>query len=272
MPDEQERDEEDTTFELSNMDIDTVGLVGAAANGRSYLLFKNEQGEGHMGDQDNATPLEDVAAELDQAEDVTALKSAFQRGFEALVGLFQSSTEPEADVEKGDPDPAPDPEPDPIIEKFEKMLEDQNARLEKAQARAEEAEQIAKEERDRRIQAEYVAKAESLALPGEVKDLAKLLKAADEMDEDVGELLQGVLKSASEAVVQSGVFAERGDTRVEKSDEPFLVEVQKRADALRENDPELTEEIAFAKAYKALGKEKPDLARAYTERQREVRR
>lgn len=81
----------------------------------------------------------------------------------------------------------------------------------KAQARADEAERIAKEERDYRLEQEYISKAANLALPVSPQELGPVLKRMDDlMDHKDAEIITKALLAGSEAI--QTVFEEAGTT------------------------------------------------------------
>jgi hypothetical protein len=255
----------DEVFELSDLEIETVGLVGKAANRRKYLLFKRDKTEENMPEETTETPIvniDGVVEQLQGAEDVGGLKKAF----DAFLGLFRGTIE-KADPPVVEPDPEPEPAPastpDPAIVELQSVTKALQGELEKAQSRAEEAGRIAEEERDRRVVQEYVVKAEGLAVPGKPEELASLLKWADEQDADKGKAILDALTAASEAIVQSGIFVEKGTTRIDERTDPFLTAVEKKQAELRTADPTLSREAAFAKAYTVVGNEQPELARRH---------
>lgn len=258
--------------ELEELEIDTVGLVGKAANRRKFLLFKSDQEEPMSEETPN---IEQIEESVGTVEDVKGLAKVFAD----FVNLFKAQQEAEIEVEEPteDDDPPEDEvieetetvveseivKADPRIDEFEKAQKAMQEKLEKAQERIEAAEAIAKEERDLRLTAEWIEKADALAIPGEVSELAALLKWADEADSDKGEQLMTMLNAASEAVMASGVFVEKGTTQGTESDSPFLEQVEARVTVIRTADPTLSQEVAYAKAYNELGREQPDLARQH---------
>lgn len=81
----------------------------------------------------------------------------------------------------------------------------------KAQARADEAERIAKEERDYRLEQEYISKAANLALPVSPQELGPVLKRMDDlMAPKDAEIITKALLAGSEAI--QSVFEEAGTT------------------------------------------------------------
>lgn len=118
-----------------------------------------------------------------------------------------------------------------------------------AEARAEAAEQIAKAERDFRMEREFVAKAaelDNLAIDPEA--FGRVLKAAaDVLDEDVFDAISAVLEGANELVNQGGLFEEVGKSSAFDNEGP-MGQIEKAAARLIESDPEMTKAQAIAKA------------------------
>jgi len=256
---------------LSDLDIESVGLVGKAANNRKYLLFKSEQGGNETMTKEltktDAAPVipevpvvpavetPDLGPTVEQlTEDISGLKAFMDR----FTGLFKSKDEPE-------PEPVA-----PVVDTsaLEKAIEDQKAELAKALEIAAEATMIAKQERDLRIQAEYVTKAEGLAVPGKPADLASLLKRADETDPEFGKALFEAFEAASAAIVQSGMYVEKGGTAPAEDLSDFDAAQKKKADELVAADPTLSKDEALGKAYKLVGDEQPELAKQHVEDRR----
>lgn len=263
-----------TVFDLSDLDIETVGLVGRPANKREILLFKSagqtaQEGGNTMPEDINkeapvveaetsvvpAVETPDLGPTVEQlTEDISGLKAFMDR----FTGLFKSKDEPVIESVA------------PVVDTsaLEKAIEDQKAELAKALEIAAEATLIAKQERDLRIQAEYVTKAEGLAVPGKPADLASLLKKADETDPEFGKALFEAFEAASAAIVQSGMYVEKGATAPAEDLSDFDAAQKKKADELVAADPTLSRGEALGKAYKMVGDEQPDLARQHVEDRR----
>lgn len=122
------------------------------------------------------------------------------------------------------------------------------ALIEKQQADLKEATEIAKAERDARLNREFISKAEALpALAVDPSDFGQVLRRmAEALDPQDVEKIDTVLKSANEAIRAGAVFSVSGragaDTTVSAS-------VLARAEEIRKADPTLTPEQAQAKAY-----------------------
>jgi hypothetical protein len=268
-----ENSEDQVRHELTNIEVDTVGLVDKAANKRRFLLWKSaEQGGNDM-------PEEIKVESLDQAEEVMAKAETFEEAKGAFSGIVQffkglvPATEPE--------DPTPDPEPkeepvakteDPRIEELIKAREEDKAELAKALERIEQAEATVQEERAKREQAEFVAKASELALPIDVQKTAELMQYVSKADPEQAAVLEDVLKSASEAMMNSGIYVEKGTTRAPQTASPFEEAVDVKKQELMSADPKMSENDAYVEAQRTIRKESPELARQYlAKRQRETK-
>lgn len=126
--------------------------------------------------------------------------------------------------------------------------------IEKQQAQVAQAQEIAKAERDARLEREFLAKAETMPMIAEDKAaLGGLLRRISEaLSAEDSAAVEKVLKSANEAISKSNIFKEfgtgGGETTISKS-------VEAKAEEIRKADPSLTFEQAVAKAYD----ENPDL-------------
>lgn len=122
------------------------------------------------------------------------------------------------------------------------------ALIEKQSAEIAKANEIAKAEREQRLEREFVAKAETLPMLAEDRvALAGLLRRISDAvaPEDVASL-EKVLKAANTAIAQSGLFSEvgtfGGQTTVSKSVESAAAEIKKA-------HPDWTDEQCQAEAY-----------------------
>lgn len=120
--------------------------------------------------------------------------------------------------------------------------------IEKQQAAVKEAQEVAKAERDARLDREFLAKAETLPMIAEDKTaLGGLLRRISEaLSAEDAAAVEKTLKAANEAISKSNLFAEfgsgGGETTISKS-------VEAKAEEIRKADPSLTREQAIAKAY-----------------------
>ena len=231
--------------QLEELDIKSVGLVGKAANKWKFALFKSRDEEKEMPEDVKKEDQEEAVVAEEAAEPVE--KVSFRDQFAAAMRDF---------FNKGEPTPEPEPEVAPEIEA---VLKAQAEQLEQAQADlAEMKEAFAKSEAQRK-EAEYLTKAESLAIPGEVKDLADLMKQADAAG--FGDALTAVLDASSAAIVQSGIFVEKG-TQADEDASDYMGQINKRAAELQAENAKLTKDEAVAAAIKE-GRIDPDLARGH---------
>ncbi len=126
--------------------------------------------------------------------------------------------------------------------------------MKRQQEQLDEAERVAKAERDARLTAQYVSKAEALPMISEDKaGLATLLRTmADKLTPEEVEKVETILKAANEQIAKGDLFSEFGkggaETTIAKS-------VEAQAAELRKNNPKLTKEQAIAQVYE----DNPDL-------------
>lgn len=130
-----------------------------------------------------------------------------------------------------------------------------------AEERAVVAETIAKGERERREDAEFLAKAEELTfVPGETNDIADILKAAtNHLDGETLASFMDLLGKVNSMIEAGSVLDEIGKTTSTPATDSYT-EITKRAEALRAEDPTLTEEAAITKVVS----DNPDLYTAHT--------
>ena len=115
--------------------------------------------------------------------------------------------------------------------------------------RAAVAEEIAKAERENRLQREFIEKAATYdSLPVETATFGIVLKdAAESMDADTYDALTTVLSAANEAIAQGGLMSEIGITKSFDA-ESGMGRIEQVASVLRSENPDLSREAAIAKA------------------------
>ena len=118
-----------------------------------------------------------------------------------------------------------------------------------AEERAAVAEEIAKAERENRLQREFIEKAATYdSLPVETATFGSVLKDASEnMDADTYDALTTVLAAANEAISQGGLMNEIGVSGTFDA-ESGMGRIEQVASVLRSENPDLTREAAIAKA------------------------
>lgn len=132
---------------------------------------------------------------------------------------------------------------DPAVRR---LIEAQNARLV-------EAENIAKAEKDARLEREFIAKAETLPNVGEDRsEFGGLLRRISEsISKEDAEALDKVLTAANVAIEKSALFGEKGRA----GEHTISASAQAAAEDIRKADPTLTIEQAQARAFE----QNPDL-------------
>ena len=118
-----------------------------------------------------------------------------------------------------------------------------------AEERAAVAEEIAKAERENRLQREFIEKAATYdSLPVETATFGIVLKDASEsMDADTYDALTTVLAAANEAISQGGLMSEIGVTKSFDAGSG-MGRIEQVASVLQSENTDLTREAAIAKA------------------------
>lgn len=207
------------------MKIDEISSVDTPANGKEFLIIKNVE-ESDKGGEDNMDELT-LEKALEMVEDENAkelLKNAISKN---------ENTDPE-DVKKEEGDNIEKNElPEAIQKKLEKMESELNATKE-----------IAKKEREKRLDIEFKKKAETYDQVAETDKIATVLRKAH--DADFGDELEEVLKSANSRLEEGDFTKEIGDGGEDITDASN--ELEKRVKEIQEKNPELSNEQAMTKA------------------------
>lgn len=207
------------------MKIDEISSVDTPANGKEFLIIKNVE-ESDKGGEDNMDELT-LEKALEMVEDENAkelLKNAISKN---------ENTDPE-DVQKEEGDNIEKNElPEAIQKKLEKMESELNATKE-----------IAKKEREKRLDIEFKKKAETYDQVAETDKIATVLRKAH--DADFGDELEEVLKSANSRLEEGDFTKEIGDGGEDITDASN--ELEKRVKEIQEKNPELSNEQAMTKA------------------------
>ncbi len=207
------------------MKIDEISSVDTPANGKEFLIIKNVE-ESDKGGEENMDELT-LEKALEMVEDENAkelLKDAISKN---------ENTDPE-DVKKEEGDNIEKNElPEAIQKKLEKMESELNATKE-----------IAKKEREKRLDIEFKKKAETYDQVAETDKIATVLRKAH--DADFGDELEEVLKSANSRLEEGDFTKEIGDGGEDITDASN--ELEKRVKEIQEENPELSNEQAMTKA------------------------
>jgi len=203
-------------------------------------------------------PSDDLKAQLETSEQekaeltekVQSLEAALAKASEEASEARKRSSTSDTD-EGGDDDSAEarkgeidkshlTPEVRALVEKAEKDATE-------ATAKAAAAEALAKEERDRRLDREYLAKAESFKFLGaDTGELAPLLKSANAtLGSEQYEKLEGILRAADEQIRQGDLFKQMGTDQGGGEPTDALMEVTRKAEELRKSDDSLSMEKAM---------------------------
>jgi len=256
-----EQQEQQETYELSDLDVESIGLVFRGANRKPFFVIKSEQQE-----VEQMSENEDFAAILDELESVSEVnESAWSR----LVGVVKSAlTKPE---------PEPEPEPEVIETSSEEgetvdfaqvveqakreVAEEFAAKLEQErEARQKVEEAFAQEQRKRRL-VEFGQVAEQYSsLPGTGEEFAADLMAIADTDAELYTRMTGILTAANEAIEKGALFEQFSGAGDSASGDPF----EARVEAIRREqfaDEDIN--VGWARALDVAMEQHPDLAGAY---------
>ena len=270
-------------YRLSDMELDFVSLVAAGDDPMAHVVIskaapedapedkRTESGDGTHTLSDNTLTEEKAVATTINKSDLDPEVVAYIDGLEAEVDTLSTQVEKgEQDIEtlktevedlKGTLAKSAPRDEDAQEEITKALLAKADpavrALIEKQQADLKAASDIAKAEREARLEKEYLSKAESLPMLTEDKaKMASALRAiAENLTNEQAETVTTVLKAANEQIAKGNLFAQfgsgGGETTISKS-------VKAKAEELRKADPDLTIEQATAKVYE----QEPELAMA----------
>jgi len=125
-------------------------------------------------------------------------------------------------------------------------------RITAAEARANEADEIAKAEREHRLNGEYLAKAQTYrSLPVSAEEFGPVLKKLDEvLDEDERGVLEKALRSADDQVASATLFSEVGK-RGGGEGYQAISKLDASAQEIRKENPDISMESARERALEA---------------------
>jgi hypothetical protein len=218
-------------YRLTPHNIDEVSLVPAGDNPKADIVFTKSR-DGAEGSatirtteaRENAVPIDRdkvIAGLMKSDPEVVQYVKSLE---EENDGLIEKNESLVTTIEKGKGKPAfltdkeDDDDMDDDDKKVEKLAKSDPQLAEfvkSALDRATAAEEIAKEEREIRIEAELLAKAEDYPhIAGTPEEKATLLRKAYEVDDDgtFGKALEDQWAAANEQIAKSGLFAEYGHT------------------------------------------------------------
>jgi len=148
-------------------------------------------------------------------------------------------------VEKGDKEGAEGTEGEKPILKG--LTPEQREYFEKMMKRVEEAEKLAKQERDARIEREFIEKASKFKyLPINPQEFGKVMKSLYETNSEQYKEVEKVLQAADKQLEKSKMFDEIGLNQ--EGDSEASTALHKKAEEIMKSDSKLTREQAFLKA------------------------
>jgi plasmid stabilization system protein ParE len=264
-------------FRLSDMELDFVSLVAAGDDPEARVVIAkadkstehglpsstlpiNKPPEDHVETINKSDLDPEVVAYIEGLEsEVDDLSGKVEKAEQDLAARDEQITTLTEKVSKSVPND-PDAARKEMLEKADPAL---RAYLEEQDAKVSKAEEIAKAERDARLEREFVSKAEALPMISENKqDLAGLLRRiSDALTPEDAEKVEKTLAAANEQIAKGNLFGTMGrgggETTISKS-------VEGKAAELRKADPTLTQEQAIAQVYN----DDPDLfAQAMTDQE-----
>lgn len=223
---------------LTDLDVFEVSLVPRGANRKKFLVLKEEVNGMDLEElyeivTKTEAEGEEALEELTKAglseKAINAVKGALRLLnaykdelpkdiLKTLAGLAgygypepqekaQESKEERPDIKKDDGTLNLEAIPEEVRPAIEALWKEHEEAIRKAQ----ELEAVLKEERDRQLTKEFVAKASAFAnLPIKPEELGPVLKRVSESSQEDYQLIEQVLKAADEALGQSRLFAELG--------------------------------------------------------------
>lgn len=257
---------------LKNLRVTRVDLVDNGANqdhtgdGAHVLLFKRAP---NSTEDDMPKPLSEMTADelRKHADDQQAAFDALQKSFDDQAETVQELTEKVTELSETPP-VEPEPNEEEVLkglpESVKELMAKRDAETEELRKRAEAAENIAKGEREARLNKEYLAKAAELpTLQGETSEIASDLRAMHEnLDEEVAKRLHAHLTQLDGLVAQSALFEKmaRRDDGLEKTAAMEVEELAAQAVTAGTAD-------TMAQARADVFASRTDLAKKYREEQ-----
>lgn len=211
----------------------------------SSTLNNNTSTEDHMPDINKSDLAPEVIAYIDALEDeIETLGGQIEKSEKSLqekdgeIASLQDrvsksgSVEDQEEINKS------------LLAKADPAL---RSLIEKQQADLARTQEIAKAEREARLEREYLAKAEEMsALPTEKASLATLLRrVADSLTPEENAEVEKMLRAANAQIAKSGLFGEFGKSAVSEVESS----VEAQAAELQKADPTLTKDQAIVKVY-----------------------
>lgn len=245
--------------------LDMRGIAGVerAANG-SQMTADGERVSGWQVMKSDGTPVEGEMATAEEVKAATERAEKAEKDLADQTAFLEAEAKKQADeaaAAEATTKAAGDKDLDPIElalksadtpEPVRKALEAQAEAIKKADERAERAEKAAEVERDQRVAAEFVGKAEELVthLPTDSATFGPVLRAASEsLTAEQFTALETVLRGANEQLEASAMFSELGGNGPAVAATGADAKIAAKAEEIRKADMSLTPEQAMDRAY-----------------------
>jgi len=245
---------EDKQYKLSNLLVNSIGLVRRGANRKPFFFVKSATAQPEQQGEDMSDETKDVQVETPPAEELEEFRA----------WKVAQANPPAAEPEETDDSPQTDTVDfaEMLALQEKRLVEEFTARLEKEQAKAVElAEAFAEEQRKRRLR-EFtdVAATYSLPIAGTEQFGEDLMAIKDNVSDEVYERLITMLRATDEAVKQGDLFSQFARPEQSETGDPFLAKVESIKNQLLEGDPRKNSTEAYADAVKLAQERYPDLA------------
>jgi len=246
--------QEGKKYTLSNLSVNSIGLVRRGANRSPFFFVKSADGtQGEdMSDKEKVQIETPDSVEL---EEFRAWKAAQANPPAAIPPADEPTATPDEMVDFAE-----------MLALQEKRLaEEFAAKLEVEQSKtAKLAEAFAESENKRRLR-EFtdVASTYSLPISGVEQFGEDLMAIKDRVGDEVYERLVTMLRATDEAVKQGDLFSQFAQPEQGETGDPFLAKVTVIQNRLLETDPRKDSNEAFADAVKLAQERHPDLAAKY---------
>lgn len=239
------------------MALDFVSLVPAGDDGLAQVVISktapdDDHQEELMGTEDKTISKDDLDPEVVEyidslEEEVETLSKQVEKSEQDLTAKDEELAAKDEQIAKMRPadEEAEDEISKALLEKADPAVK---ALIEKQQADLKRVEEVAKAERDARLEREFISKAESMPMLNTDKTaLGGLLRRISDAlsDEDAAEV-EKILKAANAQITESNIFKSFG---VGGADTTVSANVEAKAEEIRKANPDLTKEQAIAKAY-----------------------
>lgn len=236
---------------MARLDMQRMSGVDRGAN-RTQLDPTGEPVDGWMVLKSDGTPVTEGA----MTEDAKALEERAEKAEKALADQTAFLEAEKARVAKeaatADLDPVAKALANPDLDEgLRLVLKSQQDAIAKSQAEATEAKKAAELERDTRVAAEYVAKAETLVenLPTSAAEFGPVLRSiAESLTAEQFAKVEQVLKGANAQLEAGVLMRELGSGLGAPAEGSAFAELTAKAEELRAADPKLTAEQAIDKA------------------------